>query len=83
MRLREVAAATGTPAYRVDGIEEIDPAWYEGVDIVGLTAGASVPDELLEPIIEDLKARGVTSVEPVVVATETIEFRLPEELAIP
>ena len=52
-------------------IEEIDPAWYEGVDIVGLTAGASVPDELLEPIIEDLKARGVTSVEPVVVANET------------
>ena len=42
-----------------------------------------MPDELLEPIIEDLKARGVTSVEPVVVATETIEFRLPEELAIP
>ena len=82
VRLAEVAKSLGKPAYRVDGIDEIDPAWYEGVEVVGLTAGASVPDELLEPIIEDLKARGVTSVEPVIVATETIEFRLPEELAL-
>ncbi len=80
VRLREVAAATGTPAYRVDGIEEIDPGWYEGVDVVGLSAGASVPDSLLEPIIADLRDRGVNTVEPVVVATETVEFRMPEEL---
>jgi 4-hydroxy-3-methylbut-2-enyl diphosphate reductase len=82
VRLREVAAGTGTPSYRVDGIGEIDPAWYEGVDVVGLTAGASVPDELLEPIIEDLKRRGVTRVEPVVVATETVEFRPPAGLEV-
>ena len=81
VRLREVAAATGTPAYRVDGIEDIDGAWYEGAEIVGLTAGASVPDELLAPIIADLRARGVTRVEPVIVAEETVEFRPPEELA--
>ena len=80
VRLQEVAASMGTPAYRVDGIEEIDPAWYEGVGVVGLTAGASVPDEMLDTIIEDLKRRGVTRVEPVVVATETIEFKPPEEL---
>ena len=80
VRLREVAASTGTRSYRVEDIEEIDPAWYEGVDIVGLSAGASVPDSLLEPIIADLRERGVTTVEPVVVATETIEFRMPEEL---
>lgn len=77
VRLREVAASTGTPAYRIDGIEEIDPAWYEGVGTVGLTAGASVPDELLQPIIADLRARGVTRVEPVVVAEETIVFQPP------
>lgn len=82
VRLAEVARSMGTPAYRVDGIEEIDPAWYEGVDIVGLTAGASVPDDLLEPIIEDLRNRGVTTVEPVVVAVETVEFRLPGELEV-
>ena len=41
-----------------------------------------MPDELVEPIIEDLKARGVTHIEPVVVAEETVEFRLPEELEL-
>jgi 4-hydroxy-3-methylbut-2-enyl diphosphate reductase len=78
VRLQEVAAIMGTTAYRVDGISEIDPGWYDGVDVVGLSAGASVPDSLLEPIIDDLRARGVTRVEPVVVAEETIEFRPPE-----
>ena len=82
VRLREVAEASGVTAHRVDNLSEIDPAWYEGVDVVGLTAGASVPDELLGPIIEDLKARGVTTIEPVVVAEETVEFRLPEELEL-
>jgi 4-hydroxy-3-methylbut-2-en-1-yl diphosphate reductase len=77
VRLREVAASTGTPAYRIDGIEEIDPAWYDGVGTVGLTAGASVPDELLEPIIADLRERGVTRVEPIVVAEETQVFQPP------
>ena len=80
LRLREVAAAADTPAYRIDGIAEIDPAWYDGVGVVGLTAGASVPDELLDPIIEDLKRRGVVRIEPVVVATETEQFRPPAEL---
>ncbi len=79
MRLREVAEDAGVTAYRVDGLDEIDPAWYEGVGVVGLTSGASVPDELLDPIIEDLKARGVTRIEPVVVAEETVEFRPPQE----
>ena len=82
VRLREVAAGTGTPAYRVDGLDEIDPAWYEGVGVVGLTAGASVPDELLDPIVADLRARGVTRIEPVVVARETVEFRAPVELTL-
>ena len=80
MRLREVAEDAGATAYLVDGIEDVDPAWYEGVEVVGLTSGASVPDELLDPIIEDLKARGVTKVEPVVLTEEDVEFRLPDEL---
>ncbi len=80
MRLREVAEDAGVTAHRVDGLDEIDPAWYEGVDVVGLTSGASVPDELLDPIIEDLKARGVTRIEPVVVAEENVEFRPPPGL---
>ena len=80
MRLREVAEDAGATAYLVDSIEDVDPAWYEGVEVVGLTSGASVPDELLDPIIEDLKARGVTRVEPVVLTEEDVEFRLPDEL---
>ena len=80
VRLREVAEDAGATAHRIDGIGEIDPAWYEGVGVVGLTAGASVPDGLLDPIIEDLRTRGVGRIEPVVVATETVEFRPPEEL---
>jgi 4-hydroxy-3-methylbut-2-enyl diphosphate reductase len=83
VRLREVAAGMGTPAYRVDGVDEIDPVWYDGVDVVGLTAGASVPDELLTPIIEDLRSRGVTTVEPVIVAEETVIFQPPEEMDSP
>jgi 4-hydroxy-3-methylbut-2-enyl diphosphate reductase len=83
VRLMEVARAAGTPAFRVDGIGEIDPAWYEGVGVVGLTAGASVPDELLDPIVEDLRRRGVTVVEPVVVAEETVEFRPPDGVELP
>ncbi len=82
VRLREVAEAAGVTAYRVDGLDEIDPAWYDGAGVVGLTAGASVPDELLDPIIEDLKARGVSHIEPIVVAEETVEFRLPQELEV-
>ena len=81
VRLREVAEDSGATAYLVDGIEDIDPAWYEGVEVVGLTSGASVPDELLDPIIEDLRDRGVTKVEPVVLTEEDVEFRLPDGLA--
>jgi len=80
VRLAEVAASAGTTSHRVDGLAEIDPDWYDGVDVVGLSAGASVPDSLLEPIIEDLRASGVNRIEPVVVAEETIEFRPPNEL---
>ena len=80
VRLREVAEDAGATAYLVDGIEDIDPAWYEGVEVVGLTSGASVPDELLDPIIEDLRVRGVTKVEPVVLTEEDVEFRLPDGL---
>ena len=81
VRLVEVAKSMGVNAHLVDGLSDIDPAWYTEAEIVGLTAGASVPDELLDPIIEDLKIRGVINIEPVVVAEETVEFRLPLELS--
>ena len=82
VRLVEVARTMGVQAHLVDGLEDIDANWYEGIEVVGLTAGASVPDELLDPIIEDLKKRGVVKIRPVVVAEETVEFKLPAELLI-
>ena len=82
VRLVEVARTMGVQAHLVDGLEDIDANWYEGIEVVGLTAGASVPDELLDPIIEDLKRRGVVKIRPVVVAEETVEFKLPVELLI-
>ena len=81
VRLVEVAKSMGVRAQLVDGLTDIDPNWYTDSEIVGLTAGASVPDELLDPIIEDLKIRGVENIEAVVVAEETVEFRLPLELS--
>jgi len=81
VRLVEVAKSMGVNAHLVDGLSDIDPSWYTNAETVGLTAGASVPDELLDPIIEDLKNRGVINIEPVVVAEETVEFRLPLELS--
>ncbi len=82
LRLVEVARRSGTTAYRVDGIAEIDPSWYDGVEVVGLTSGASAPEELIEPILEDLRRRGATTIEPIVVAEESIEFNPAEELKI-
>ena len=82
LRLVEVARRSGTAAYRVDGLADIDPAWYDGVEVVGLTSGASAPEELIDPIIEDLRQRGATRIEPVIVAEESIEFNPAEELEI-
>ena len=81
VRLVEVAKSMGGRAQLVDVLNDINPDWYTDSEVVGLTAGASVPDELLDPIIEDLKMRGVENIEAVVVAEETVEFRLPLELS--
>ena len=83
VRLMEHAKSSGAVAYRIEGIDEIQEVWYKNVGTVGLTAGASVPDELLEPIINDLIARGVTKIDTISVAQETIEFKPPNNLPIP
>ena len=82
LRLVEIARRCGTTAYRVEGIAEIDSSWYDGVEVVGLTSGASAPEELIEPILEDLRRRGATKIEPIVVAEESIEFTPAEEVTI-
>jgi 4-hydroxy-3-methylbut-2-enyl diphosphate reductase len=79
-RLRELAERLGTPAWMVDGAEDLDPAWFEGRARVGLTAGASAPDVLVQAVIDRLKALGAVSVRNIDGVKETVEFPLPKGL---
>lgn len=81
VRLVEVGLESGASAsYRVDGVEELDEAWLDGVSTVGLTSGASVPEVLVDGVLEWLAARGFADVEEVTAAEETLVFALPPEL---
>ncbi|MBY8341426.1 4-hydroxy-3-methylbut-2-enyl diphosphate reductase [Streptomyces spinosirectus] len=80
-RLVEVAKLAGArEAYLVDFADEIDEAWLEGVTTVGVTSGASVPEVLVEQVLEWLAGRGFEDVEIVKAAEESITFSLPKEL---
>ncbi|MFD6422720.1 4-hydroxy-3-methylbut-2-enyl diphosphate reductase [Streptomyces sp. NPDC060198] len=81
IRMVEVALDAGAPAaHLVDFASEIDEAWLEGVTTVGLTSGASVPDVLVDGVLEWLAERGYADVETVKTAEESITFSLPKEL---
>jgi 4-hydroxy-3-methylbut-2-enyl diphosphate reductase len=81
VRLVEVAKLAGAPAaYLVDFADEIEEGWLEGVTTVGVTSGASVPEVLVEQVLEWLSARGFEDVEIVKAAEESITFSLPKEL---
>jgi 4-hydroxy-3-methylbut-2-enyl diphosphate reductase len=80
-RLVEVAKLAGArEAYLVDFADEIDEGWLEGVTTVGVTSGASVPEVLVEQVLEWLAGRGFEDVEIVKAAEESITFSLPKEL---
>jgi len=76
-RLRELAQRLGTEAYMVDSPADLQVAWFEGKSRVGLTAGASAPDILVQQVIERLRALGATSVRSIPGVEETINFPLP------
>ncbi|GGB92286.1 4-hydroxy-3-methylbut-2-enyl diphosphate reductase [Pseudoduganella buxea] len=80
-RLREVAQKMGTPAYMVDRAEQIDPSWLDGHRRVGVTAGASAPEVLVQAVIDRLKQLGVKSVRPLEGVEENVTFPLPKGLA--
>jgi 4-hydroxy-3-methylbut-2-enyl diphosphate reductase len=81
VRLVEVALLAGAKAaYRVDYASEIDVAWFEGVESVGVSSGASVPEELVEEVLAYLSRRGYGDVETIQTAEEDIQFSLPKEL---
>ncbi|MFM6991472.1 MAG: 4-hydroxy-3-methylbut-2-enyl diphosphate reductase [Rhodoferax sp.] len=79
-RLREVAQKLGTASYMVDNADEIQPQWLEGCSRVGLTAGASAPDVLVQAVIARLRALGAVSVRTMDGVVETIKFPLPKGL---
>ena len=81
-RLRELATKLGTPAHMVDSADELRPGWFEGKSRVGLTAGASAPDILVQQVIERLRELGAVSVRRMDGLTETIKFPLPKGLKI-
>jgi 4-hydroxy-3-methylbut-2-en-1-yl diphosphate reductase len=73
-RLAEVAVEQGTPAYLVDDETEVDPSWLKGVDVVGLTSGASAPEWLVDRMLSYLAGQGATEVEEVRQAEEHLRF---------
>ena len=79
-RLRELAEKQGVPSYLIDGPESIDPTWLAGKPRVGLTAGASAPEQLVRAVIEHLQSVGASVVHELSGAAETITFALPREL---
>jgi len=79
-RLREVAEKKGTPAYMVDNAAGIDPAWIAGKKRIGVTAGASAPEVLVQAVIERLKEVGAASVRVLDGVEENVTFPLPKGL---
>ncbi len=81
VRLVEVALEAGSKAsYRVDNATEIDPAWLEGVSSVGVTSGASVPEDLVQGVLDYLVARGFPAAREERLTEESLVFALPPEL---
>ncbi len=81
VRLVEVALEAGAKAaYRVDFAHEIDDAWFEGVETIGVTSGASVPEELVSEVLDYVAKIGFGDVRTVQTAEEDVQFSLPAEL---
>lgn len=79
-RLREVARRLGCEAYLIDGADSIRPEWLEGKQSIGITAGASAPEVLVQEVIARLKELGAIGVHRVTGVQEHVRFPLPKEL---
>jgi 4-hydroxy-3-methylbut-2-en-1-yl diphosphate reductase len=79
-RLREIAEAAGVPAYLIEDAFGLDTGWLDGVSSVGITAGASAPEDLVQDVIATLKRRGGVRVSTLPGIEEALRFRLPVEL---
>ena len=79
-RLREIGVEMGVPSYLVADGEGIDPTWLAGVETIGITAGASAPDELVDSVVNALRGIGPVAVSTLDGVEENIQFSLPAEL---
>jgi 4-hydroxy-3-methylbut-2-enyl diphosphate reductase len=82
-RLREIAAEQGVPAYLIADADALEPRWLEGKSSVGITAGASAPDGLVQAVIDRLRAWGPVELETLPGIIENVRFRMPQALADP
>ncbi len=81
-RLRELAEKRGVTAYLIDGADDIRSDWLDGVDSVGVTAGASAPESLVQEVVQRLQLEGGQSVDEMGGIDENVRFALPRELRI-
>jgi 4-hydroxy-3-methylbut-2-enyl diphosphate reductase len=80
-RLREIGAELGRPAYLIDDAAALQASWFEGIGTVGLTAGASAPEVLVQGVIEGLSRFGKVETEFLAGTPEDVKFKLPAEVA--
>ncbi len=79
-RLKEIAEKHGIPAYLIDGADDIRKEWLEGIDVIGVTAGASAPEVLVSEVVQQLRDWGGVPPEELDGVQETVVFSLPKEL---
>jgi 4-hydroxy-3-methylbut-2-enyl diphosphate reductase len=80
-RLREIGAELGRPSYLIDDASHLQASWFEGIRTVGLTAGASAPEVLVQGVIEGLRQFGRVEIELLAGTPEDVKFKLPAEVA--
>ena len=81
-RLREIAEKNKKPAYLIDGVNDINPAWLNGINSIGITAGASAPEILVQEVVNYLLDHGANEVVEVSGANESVHFPLPNTLRV-
>ena len=79
-RLREIGSESGVASFLIDDATDLDPAWLEGVDNLGITAGASAPEEIIGELILRLKDFAEVRLEKLAGVEENMQFKLPQEL---
>ena len=81
-RLRELSERMGTPAYLIDGAEDMQRGWFDGCTRIGITAGASAPEVLVRGVVERLRTWGASGAEELDGRPENITFSMPKELRV-